>query len=186
MKKYLLIIVALLLSACADKNQYQEAVLAQMQKEKDLKDYSITPEYITDCVVELSSRRMPGLFDLDPERMTAYRNYTKMLNVMNAEDPKKTMEQLRTDFGSPKALADAHANYAESLLECYTTVVSKTEGEDMDKGEAEKLDDSQQEPMNEDDSGMDDDQGAIEDSPGMEEEGQEAIEEEKPEEKKAK
>ena len=186
MKKYLLIIVALLLTACADKNQYQEAVLAQMQKEKDLKDYNITPEYMSDCVVELSSQKMPGFFDLDPERMTAYRNYTKMLTMMQASDPKKIMEELRADFGSPKALADAHANYTESLLECYTTVVSKTEGEDTDKGEAEKLDDHSQGQMNEDDSGMDGDQGAIEDSPGMEEEGEEVIDEEKPEEKKAK
>ena len=134
MNKFLLTIIpALLLTACADKDQYQQAVLEQMQKEQDIKDYKITPEYMTDCVVELSSQKMPGLFDLDPERLMAYRNYAKLLNLLKAQDPKKAMEELRTEFGSAKAVADAHANYAESLLECYTTVVSKTEEEEKDK-----------------------------------------------------
>jgi len=134
MNKYLLIILpTLLLAACADKDQYQQAVLEQMQKEQDIKDYKIAPEYMTDCVVELSSQKMPGLFDLDPERMTAYRNYTKLLNLLKSQDPKKTMEELRTDFGSPKAVADAHANYTESLLECYTTVISKSEQEQKEQ-----------------------------------------------------
>lgn len=134
MNKYLLIILpTLLLAACADKDQYQQAVLEQMQKEQDIKDYKIAPEYMTDCVVELSSQKMPGLFDLDPERMTAYSNYTKLLNLLKSQDPKKTMEELRTDFGSPKAVADAHANYTESLLECYTTVISKSEQEQKEQ-----------------------------------------------------
>lgn len=126
-KKLLIILAALSLVACADKEQYQQAVLEQMQKEQDIKDYKIAPEYMADCVVELSSQKMPGVFDLDPERITAYRNYTKLLNLLKSQDPKKTMEELRNEFGSPKAVADAHANYTESLLECYTTVVSKTE-----------------------------------------------------------
>jgi len=134
MKKYLLIIVApLLLSACSDKNEYKQAVLEQMQKETDIKDYKITPEYMTDCVVDLSSEKMPGLFDLDPERITAYRNYTKMLTLFKVDDTKKAMDELRSQFGSAKALADAHANYTESLLECYTTVVSKTEEQEKEK-----------------------------------------------------
>ena len=134
MKKYLLIIVApLLLSACSDKNEYKQAVLEQMQKETDIKDYKITPEYMTDCVVDLSSEKMHGLFDLDPERITAYRNYTNMLNLFKVNDTKKAMDELRNQFGSAKALADAHANYTESLLECYTTVVSKTEEQEKEK-----------------------------------------------------
>lgn len=134
MKKLVLICLsALLLPACADKEQYQAAVLEQMQKEQDIKDYKITPETMAECVVALTSENMPGVFALDPARMTSYRNYTKMLNMQKSEDPKKTLEQLRTDFGSAQALADAHANYTESLLECYTTVVSKTEEDEKEK-----------------------------------------------------
>lgn len=148
MKKCLLLMAAiLLLPGCADKNDYKEAVQTEMEKEKDLKDYHITAEQMSDCVVELSSQKMPGFFALDPARMTAYRNYTKMLTMMNAADPKKVMDELRVAFGSPKALADAHANFTESVLECYTAVVSKTEDEEDDSDEKELDDDDESDSM---------------------------------------
>jgi hypothetical protein len=128
MKKLLLISLStLLLSACADKNQYEQAVLEQMQKEKDIKDYKITPEYMTKCVVDTTSQNMPGIFAFDPKRLMAYRNYTKMLTLTNSSDPKKTLEELRTDFGSAKDLAEAHTNYTESLMECYSEDISESE-----------------------------------------------------------
>ncbi len=128
MKKLLLIsLCALLLPACADKKQYEQAVLEQMQKEADIKDYKITPEYMTKCVVDTSAQNMPGIFAFDPKRLMAYRNYTKMLNLTKSADPKKTLEELRTDFGSAKDLAEAHSNYAESLMECYSAVISESE-----------------------------------------------------------
>ena len=139
MKKQHLILlcVALSLTACADKNQYEEAVLAQMQQEQDIKDYKIPPEEMVKCVVAQTSEKMPGVFAFDPNRLTAYRNYAKMLSLTTSKDPKSTvdqktvMEQLRTDFGSPQALAEAHANYTESVVECYSVVISK--GEDAAK-----------------------------------------------------
>ncbi|MEI6333043.1 MAG: hypothetical protein WCS87_00660 [Methylococcaceae bacterium] len=128
MKKILLIsLSALLLPACADKNQYEQAVLEQMQKEADIKDYKITPEYMTKCVVDTTSQNMPGIFALDPTRLTAYRNYAKMLTLTQATDPKKTLEELRTDFGSAKDLLEARSNYTESLMECYSAVISESE-----------------------------------------------------------
>ena len=128
MKKLLLIsLCALLLPACADKKQYEQAVLEQMQKEADIKDYKITPEYMTKCVVDTSAQNMPGIFAFDPKRLMAYRNYTKMLNLTKSADTKKTLEELRTDFGSAKDLAEAHTNYTESLMECYSAVISESE-----------------------------------------------------------
>ena len=134
MKKILLIsLSALLLPACADKNQYEQAVLEQMQKEADIKDYKITPEYMTKCVVDTTSQNMPGIFALDPTRLTAYRNYAKMLTLTQSTDPKKTLEELRTDFGSAKDLAEAHTNYTESLMECYSAVISESEKAEKEK-----------------------------------------------------
>jgi len=128
MKKLLLISLSvLILPACADKNQYEQAVLEQMQKEADIKDYKITPEYMTKCVVDTTAQNMPGIFAFDPKRLMAYRNYTKMLNLTKSADPKKTLEELRTDFGSAKDLAEAHTNYTESLMECYSAVISESE-----------------------------------------------------------
>jgi len=183
MKKFAFIFaVVLLLPACSDKNDYKEAVLADIKKEKDLKDYQISPETMADCVVALSSQGMPGFFDLDPERMTAYRNYAKMLTMMQAKDPKQAMEELRAEFGSPKALADAHANYTESMLECYTSVVSKSEGDedDLEVDEAVPLDEADDGQMDGDDENLYD--GAEEDVSGMmmEEEPEEDQEKESP------
>jgi len=46
------------------------------------------------------------------------------LKMGESTDPKKTMEELRQLFGSPKALADAHANYGESVVECLSGLVT--------------------------------------------------------------
>lgn len=128
MKKLLLIsLSALLLSGCADKKEYEETVLQQMQMEKDIKDYKLSPERMAKCVVDTSSNKMPGLFDLDPQRMMAYRNYTKMLTLTSSQDPKKTLEELRNAFGSAKELADAHTNYTESQMDCLSALIGETE-----------------------------------------------------------
>ncbi len=134
MNKILLVsIFALLLTACAEKGDYEKAVLEEMQKEQDVKDYKIDPETMAQCVIDTTELKMPGFFELDPYRRAAYKNYTKMLTLMKASDPKKTLDELRKDFGSPKALADAHSNFTESMMNCYTAVIAQS-----DQGEAGK------------------------------------------------
>lgn len=127
------------LSACADKNQYEEAVLAEMQKEQDIKDYKIDPAHITDCVVDLTTKKMPGLFAFDPDRMMAYRNYTEMLTLTQAKNDqefKNKLNKLVQDFGSPKALADARLNYSESIGNCLTAVIGESEEAELEKEKA--------------------------------------------------
>jgi hypothetical protein len=128
MKKLLLIsLSAMLLSGCADRKEYEETVLQQMQMEKDIKDYKLSPERMAKCVVDTSSKNMPGMFPFDPKRMTAYRNYTKMLMLSSSKDPKKTLEELRNDFGSAKDLAEAHSNYTESQMDCLSALIGESE-----------------------------------------------------------
>ncbi len=128
MKRILLVLgFASFLAGCSDKQHYEEAVLEQMKSEKDVADYKIDPQHITDCVVDLSTKKMPGLFPFDPARMTAYQNYTKMLSLHKSKDPKKTLEGLRQAFGSPKALAAAHANYTESIMNCYAAIIMESD-----------------------------------------------------------
>lgn len=131
MKKLLLIALTVLtVSGCADKEKYEQAVLEEVKKEQEGeggKAYKIDLERMAKCVVETTSKDMPGAFPYDPARLTAYRNYTKMLTLSKAEDPKKTLEELRNDFGSPKALSDAHNNFSESMLNCYAAVSIETE-----------------------------------------------------------
>lgn len=127
MKKILAILVLMLMFGCAEKAEYEQAVLEEMSKEKDIKDYKIEPEKMVECVVATSSKEMPGLVPIDPQRRQAYINYTKMLKLSSSQDPKKTLEELRNDFGSPKALAEAHSNYAESVVECLSGLVTGEE-----------------------------------------------------------
>jgi len=130
MKKLLLLsLAALLLSGCADKNNYEAAVLADVKRDesKDKKDYKVDPEKMASCIVEASSANMHGLFAFDPERLTAYRNYTKMLTLPNSADPKKTMEELQNDFGSPQELLEARSNYIESQMACLESFVESSD-----------------------------------------------------------
>jgi len=128
MKKILLIsISALLVTACTEKGEYEAAVLEEMKKEQDVKDYKIDPEKMTDCVVDTTTKNMPGVADFDPERRTAYKNYTKMLTLMKSADPKNALDELRKAFGSPKALADAHNNFTESMMNCYSAIMIQSE-----------------------------------------------------------
>ena len=134
MKKIVLLCAtALLMTGCADKEAYQQAVLAQMETEQDLKDYNIDPAYMTECIMDLSAKNMPGSFPYDPARMEAYRHYALMVSMSTVEDKQKRFEELRTLFGSPRDLAEAHANYTESVMECVSSIVAKSEPKKADK-----------------------------------------------------
>ncbi len=131
MKKILLICATVvLLTACADKKQYEEVVLAQMEKEQDIKDYNIDPQEMADCVVESTSKNMPGFFPFDVKRLTAYQNYTKMLSMSTAKDKKKTFDELRSTFGSPQELGAAHSNYTESQMTCINIFIQRAEDQE--------------------------------------------------------
>jgi len=127
MKKILLLVVAASLFGCAERNEYKQAVLEQMKNDQDIKDYKIDPEIMMSCVVDTSAKKMPGLLPIDPERRQAYKNYVRMIQLNKSEDPKALLDELRTAFGSPKDLADAHSNYSESVVECVSGLVTNEE-----------------------------------------------------------
>lgn len=122
-------IAASSLTACSEKTEYEQAIIEEMQQEKDVQDYNLSPETMARCVVDLSSHNMPGIIAFDPKRLEAYRSYTKMLTLHKAENPEQLLAELRTDFGSPKALADAHSNYTESVMNCFASLIMTTEEE---------------------------------------------------------
>ncbi|MCK5898260.1 MAG: hypothetical protein KAG10_09895 [Methylococcales bacterium] len=137
MKKRLsLLLLPLLLCACSDQNQYEATVLTEMQQEKDLKDYKIDPQEMTTCVVDLTSKKMAGLFPFDPARMEAFQNYTSMLTISQAKDPKKTMIELSKRFGSPKALQEARINYTENVGNCLASLIMKSEAKVLEEVKA--------------------------------------------------
>lgn len=126
--KIALVALALVfLSACAEKEQFEQAVLEQLKNDQDIKDYKINPQRMADCVVEGTARYMPGAFPADPERKKAYLAYTKMLTLTKSKNPQQVMDELRKEFGSAQELASAHSNYTDSILSCQTTLISETE-----------------------------------------------------------
>ncbi|MGR8935072.1 MAG: hypothetical protein ACU837_11880 [Gammaproteobacteria bacterium] len=129
MKRLLLLIIsALLLTACSEeKKQFEQTVLQRMQTDKDIKDYHLDPETMTRCVVDLTSRHMPGFFAFDPRRKPYYVGYSKMLGLEHSKDPKALLQELQTIFGSGKGVADAHRNYSDSVMECIENLVTKTQ-----------------------------------------------------------
>ncbi len=126
-KKLALSITLCLLSACAEQDQYEQAVLAQLKNDKDITDYHIDPERMASCVVDTSSQKMPGAFPLDPERKKAYLAYAKMVDLKTSQNPEQVMKDLRTEFGSAQELSNAHSNYSESILNCQTAMISEGE-----------------------------------------------------------
>ncbi len=133
MKKIFLILAVLFLTACADKEAYEQAVLEEMKINSDLVDYKIEPEKMTDCVVKMSLEEMPGAFALDPVRLTSYQNYTKMLSMRTVKDKKAMLDELRTIFGSPQELVAARSNYTTSVMDCMATILMGSESAEKDE-----------------------------------------------------
>lgn len=126
MKKILIISLStLLLVACAEQEEYEKTVFELVQNDPDIKSYHLDPETITDCIVDLSSKKMPGFAPFEPIRKDAYKGYTKMIGVKTSKDPEQVLQELRESFGSAKGLADAHRNYSKSYLECISTVTNR-------------------------------------------------------------
>ena len=130
MKKLLLVLVSgFFLTACImeDKNQYEQTVLEQLQNDQDIKDYKIDPERMTQCVVDLSAKKMPGLFAWDPRRGPYYIGYSKLISLTQSDDPKKAMEQVKEIFGSGREVMQAKLNYSQSVMDCITALINERE-----------------------------------------------------------
>lgn len=124
MKKTLLLTAFLiLLSGCSEKEQFEQAVLKDMQKDQDIKDYKIDPQNMADCVVESVGKKMPGIFVGDPERWKAYQLYTKMLGLSESKDPQKTLKELQAGFGNGRGLSEAKGRYSQSIVDCLGQVM---------------------------------------------------------------
>lgn len=126
MKKILIISLSVLtLTACSEQAEYEKTVFEQVSKDPDIKSYHLDPVTVAECIVDLSSKKMPGIAPFDPRRKAAYKGYTKMIAIKTSEKPEEVLAELRESFGSAEGLADAHMNYAESYLECISTVTNR-------------------------------------------------------------
>lgn len=126
MKKLALISLSVLtLAACSEKDQYHQTIVDLVSNDEDVRSYHIDPAVMADCIVDLSSKKMPGTLPFEPRRADAYKGYTKMISLKTSEKPAEVLSELRESFGSAKGLAAAHMNYSESYLECMSTLTNR-------------------------------------------------------------
>lgn len=126
MKKLALISLSVLtLAACSEKDQYHQTIVDLVSNDEDVRSYHINPAVMADCIVDLSSKKMPGTLPFEPRRADAYKGYTKMISLKTSEKPAEVLSELRESFGSAKGLAAAHMNYSESYLECMSTLTNR-------------------------------------------------------------
>ncbi len=139
MKKKLLISLSFLtLVACSEQDAYHATVLDLVTNDSDIKSYHLDPITVTECIVELSSQKMPGFAPFEPIRKKAYKGYTKMIALKTSEKPAEVLAELREYFGSAEGLADAHMNYSKSYLGCISTVTNRA----LDDAEEDAEDDT--------------------------------------------
>ena len=140
MKKLLIISLSVLtLAACSEQEAYQQTVFEQISNDPDIKSYHLDPETVTQCIVDLSSKKMPGIVPFEPMRKAAYEGYTKMIGLKKSEKPEEVLQELREYFGDARGLADAHRNYSASYLECVSTVTHRKLDEQEEIEEEAKL-----------------------------------------------
>jgi len=138
MKKLILASLSVLtLAACSDKNEYHQTVLDLVTNDADIRSYHLDPETIADCIVDLTSKEMPGVLPFEPRRQDTYRGYTQMISLKTSTNPEEVLKELRESFGSAKGLAEAHMNYSKSYLECISTITNRTLDENEEQ-ETEK------------------------------------------------
>jgi hypothetical protein len=138
MKKLVLISLSILtLASCSERDEYRQTILDLVNNDDDVRSYHIDPEKIADCILDMSSKKMPGILPFEPRRTKAYIGYTKMIALKTSHKPAEVLNDLRKIFGSAKGLAAAHMNYSESYLECLATLTNRALDE-KDKEEQEK------------------------------------------------
>jgi len=141
MKKILLLpLLLIVLSGCSEKQEFEQAVMKDMQKDQDIKDYEIDPENMTDCVVKRTSDKMPGIIFFDPKRREAYQLYTEMLGLEEAKNPQQELKKLQKNFGGGRGLSIAKGQYSQSVYECIAEMLmhygkDKSDEDDQKKTE---------------------------------------------------
>jgi len=126
MKKILLLTFStLLLTACAEKNEFKQAVFEQMLHDSDVKDYQLDPETMTRCVVDKTGSVMPGLLPFEDKNKQYYTGMTLLLTLSSSKNPQQTFKKAKSYFESPAAVMHAKMNYSQNVMECMSTLISE-------------------------------------------------------------
>jgi hypothetical protein len=124
--KILIVLLALLVVGCANKEQtdLREALIAKLREDSDLKDYNLDPIEIADCVVEDLTDDLPG-FPGDPRRAQYLAAYAKFYSVSGQGEFEQVAEQFKDLFGSVKAAHDAALRMTDYIMKCMGQAIEK-------------------------------------------------------------
>lgn len=137
MKKLLLVFTTLLtLAACGqqEKLTLEEALLASLKNDQDLKDYKLDPQEVADCAMESISDSLP-IMPTDPRRAQYFEAYAQFLSSPSSpEEAHRMVEGQKELFGSVQAARQAALSVTDHIMTCMGLLIAARTPED--KGES--------------------------------------------------
>jgi hypothetical protein len=129
MKKLLLALLAsAALAGCGrqERLSLEEALLEKMRADSELKDYKISPEDMTACVVEEISSNLPVLA-VDVRRGAYFEAYAKFISATN---PLKAIEEEAQLFGSVAEARKAAMGVTDHIMTCMGRLIDQRQPEE--------------------------------------------------------
>lgn len=137
MKKSLLVLTVLLtLAACGhnEKLSLEEALLASLKNDQDLKDYKLDPQEVADCTLDAISDSLP-VMPTDPRRAQYFEAYAQFLSSPTSpEEAHRMIEGQKQLFGSVQAARQAALSVTDHIMTCMGLLIAARTPED--KGES--------------------------------------------------
>lgn len=126
MKNILITIVAVVfLSGC--DGQAKTDLVAQLrlkfENDKDLADYRISAEEMSECVADKILKEISG-FPGSPKRKRHIEAYTKLVRVNPAEDFRPALESTKEVFGSAAKAHEAATSITTSNFDCIGDMIN--------------------------------------------------------------
>lgn len=134
MKRTLIFLAAaFLISGCDGeaKTNLVEQLKLKFENDKDLADYNITAEEMSECVADKILKEIPG-FPGSPNRKSQIEAYTKLVRVDPTEDFRPALESTKEVFGSTAKSYEAASSITTSNFDCIGELIN---GQPLKKGE---------------------------------------------------
>lgn len=125
MKKILILILsAVLLSACASKerSQFQEKLAGRLAADPDLKDYNLDPNEVAECVTSQIAKTLPG-FRGTPARKPYWEAYLAFESARNSDEALAAIRKYKDVFGSEQKASAAAMNITQYIMACMGNLI---------------------------------------------------------------
>lgn len=125
------LLAAAALTGCGrqEKLTLEQALLAKMEADSDLKDYKIDPKDMTGCVLEEIAQSLP-VMPVDTRRGTYYEAYAKFLTITNPQEAQKAIDDAVPLFGSVKEARKAAFSITEHIVSCMGRLTDQNQPEE--------------------------------------------------------